>query len=93
MQKARVDTGAMRSSIYVAGASGGDTYSGAVAAAQGARPGVGAVPARAPSRKLERIVAVAVEYAYWVEINYPFLGPAAYAEAPKLAAAFVQLFK
>jgi len=73
---AKVDTGAMRSSIYVSGASGGTSYGNAASDAQALRPKAGLVNEVRPANKWERIVGVAVEYAYWQELQQPFIGPA-----------------
>ncbi len=94
MLGARVDTGAMRSSIYVAGASGqASEYGDRAAAAAALRPGAKFADEVQPADRWERVIGVAVEYGYWVELRYPFLGPAAYAEAPRLESAWAQLIQ
>jgi len=88
-----IDTGAMRNSIYVSGASGGSQYGEAVGEASGRRPGVGLVDEIKPNGKFERIVGVAVEYAYWQELIKPYLVPAVEMVRPGLTAAWSGLFK
>lgn len=88
---AAVDTGAMRSSVYVSGASGGSQYGQAITQAQALRPGVNVFDEVAPDGKFERIVGVAVEYAYWQELVNPYLSPAVEQVRPDFVKAWSQL--
>jgi hypothetical protein len=80
---AKVDTGAMRSSIYVSGASkgGGSGYSAAVAEAKGRAASRGKTvefhDEIRPSSPFERIIAPSVKYGIYPELNgQPYIGPA-----------------
>jgi hypothetical protein len=88
------DTGAMRNSIYVSGASGGSStgYGSAASEAESRRPGVGLVPQVVAANKFERVVGVAVEYAYWQELQNPYLTPAVEQVRPQVNSAWRQLF-
>lgn len=90
---AAIDTGAMRASIYVAGASGGPSYGNAAAAAQRLRPGAQVGGEVAPANKFERVIGAAVEYALWQELKRPYLTPALLMVAPAYEAAWGQLLK
>ncbi len=72
------DTGALRNSGYVSGASGGggSTFGAGAAEAQARRPGVTVLDEVTPRGPFERIVGFSVEYAYWQEFSKPFLVPA-----------------
>ena len=87
-----LDTGAMRSSIYVSGASGGGDYGAAAADAMGRRQGVKVADEVTANKALERVVGVGVEYGYWQELQKPFLEPAIEEERPKAVEAWKALF-
>jgi hypothetical protein len=87
------DTGALRNSGYVSGASGGSTYGAGASEAQARRPGVNIAPEESPRSRFSRIVGFSVEYAYWQEFAKPFLVPAVEHERPLLTEAWKQLFE
>lgn len=88
------DTGAMRNSIYVSGASGkGSDYGGAVGEALTRRPTAKILDEVQPNNEFERVVGVAVEYAYWQELQKPYLTPAVEMVRPQLTEAWRQLLK
>lgn len=88
-----IDTGAMRSSVYVSGGSGrGTPYSQAVSEALSLRPEARVVPEVQPASQWERIVGVAVEYSYWQELDHPYLEPAVQQNRPLATAAWSELF-
>lgn len=98
---ARVDTGAMRASVYVSGSrgsSGGTPYGSATnqAASRAKARGKsvkfnGEVKARHP---YERVIAPAVGYAFYIEKNVqPFIKPAVQAAEPNLRRAWKSLFE
>lgn len=72
-----IDTGAMRSSGYVSGASrGGSSYDRGVSEAESLRPGVDIIEEITPNSKWERVVGFSVGYSFWQELSHPFLVPA-----------------
>jgi len=88
-----VDTGAMRSSGYVSGASGGSTFSSGASEAQSRRPKAKILDEVTPKKQFERIVGFSVNYAYWQELSQPYLTPAVEEERPKAEAAWAELFR
>lgn len=88
-----IDTGAMRSSGYVSGASGGGaSYSAGASEAQGRRPGVVILDEIEPRNKFERIVGFSVEYSYLQEMVKPYLTPAIEARRGEAETAWRALF-
>lgn len=87
--------GAMRNSIYVNGTSGGkgSEYGDAVSEALSRRPGVRILDEVQPNNEFERVVGVAVEYAYWQELQKPYLTPAVEIVRPQVTEAWRQLLK
>ncbi len=79
-QLAPVDTGALRSSIYVSGGSGGTRYDQGVAEATGKAQERGKnvrfVLEMKPGNPLERVIAPSVVYAGFVEERKAYLSPA-----------------
>lgn len=78
---APVDTGALRSSIYVSGASGGSNYGARVAEASGKAATRGKkvkfTGEIGPRNTLERVIAPSVNYAIFPELSgQPYLEPA-----------------
>lgn len=87
------DTGALRNSGYVSGASGGSTYGPASSEAQSRRPGAQIMDEVTASNKFERVVAFSVSYAYSQELSRAFLGPAVEDERALAVAAWESLFR
>lgn len=79
-QLAPVDTGALRSSIYVSGGSGGTRYeqgrSEATGKAQGRGKNIRFVLEVKAGNPFERVIAPSVVYAGFVEDRKPYLAPA-----------------
>lgn len=88
-----IDTGAMRSSGYVSGASSGSTFRGGAEQARSLRSDVNIMPEERPTNEFERIVGFSVEYAYWQEMIKPYLVPATEQVRPQFIAAWVELLK
>lgn len=89
-----VETGALRNSIYVSGASGGGTsYAGASSEAKALRPKAGIVPEVRPSKRFERVIGASVNYAYWQELIHPFLVPAVEQVRPQAQKEWKKLFE
>lgn len=93
--RARVDTGALKSSIYVTLGSGESDYAQAASAAQAANPGVEVLPPADKPQAHEALVGPSVEYGAFVEFGtrntpaHPFMIPAAEEVRP----AFVEAMK
>ena len=101
IRKVRVDTGATKASIYVAGASGatGFLYSvrqalaAALAKASGRRGGMWFHEEVQPKDKWERVIGASTWYAIFVENRHePFLRPAAIAVGMQLKRQWRELF-
>jgi len=89
------DTGAMRNSIYVSGASGnsGTDYSEATSEARARRPRAMIIDEVKSNGRFERVVGASVNYAYWQELVKPFLTPAVEQQRPKAQQAWRELFR
>ena len=95
------DTGALRSSLYVSGASGGGDYSQAAsdAIAKAASGGkqtaprtINVMPEVKPRGDMQRVIGASVEYATFQEFYQPFLLPAVENERPMFVEAWRLLF-
>ena len=94
---APVDTGALRASIYVSGASGETGYSAAIAEAksQAAQRGkkVKFHDNHPPDKPLQRIIAVAVNYGIYPEMmGQPYMAPAVETHRTPFTMAWSSLF-
>lgn len=95
---AAVDTGAMRASVYVSGASGGSNYAKRKAEAMSKAASHGETrefhKEVSPTKRLERIIGASVIYAIFPEVmGQPYIVPAVEQERPKVNAAWKQLFE
>lgn len=92
---APVDTGALRSSIYVSGADGGGSnYSASRGDAASRREAVEFHPEQRPGTPFERIVGVGVIYALIVEVAHrAYLRPAVERQRAAFVAGWKKLFE
>lgn len=96
---AAVDTGAMKSSVYMSGASnGGSDYEQMRAEAQGKAGARGKniqfVEEVKPDGDYERIIGPSVNYALWVELKgQPFVEPAVQAHRTSFLGAWRELIE
>ena len=97
--RAAVDSGALKSSIYVSLGSGESTYGQAVADALSANPSAGILPAAPKPPEHEAVIGPSVEYGVHVEYGtprmsaQPFMTPAAETLRPAFTAAMKQMLK
>lgn len=97
-ERAPVDTGALRSSIYTVLGWGGSGYGKAKGDAQSRRKDA-KILTEIPAQGLEAVVAVGVEYGIYVEFGtrrmgaQPYLGPAVEKIRPEFEAAMKELVK
>lgn len=97
--RAAVDTGALKSSIYVTLGNGESTYGQAVADALSANPNAGIVPEFPKPPEHEAVIGPSVDYGVHVEYGtsrmsgQPFMIPAAEVLRPAFIAAMKQMLQ